>query len=555
MDTISPDTIITSHPPTPTSTTSATFTFFGEDIGGSGVAGFECALDGPSYAPCLSGYSISGLSDGSHTLLVHAIDNAGWIDASPASYTWVVDTTNPDTSITGVPSNPTASTSATFTFTGADPGGSGVAGFECDLDGTGFSACSTGQNFSGLSNGSHTFLVRSVDNAGNKDATPASFTWVVDTTTPDTIIDTTPASLTNSTSANFTFHGDDGSGTGVAGFECDMGSGYSTCTSPKGYTSLADGSHTFRVRAIDTLGNVDATPASYTWNVDTTAPTGVISSSATDPTHTSPIPVTITFSEPVCGFNSTTGVDLNVTNGTTSALTSGSNGSTIYTFNLTPGGQGLVSVYLMTGSVFDGDCVTPLNYNNSNSATFSITFDTVSPTVTIEQAVGQSDPTNATTINFTATFSDTVTGFTGSDVNLSASTTTGTLSAVVTGSGTTYNVAVSGMTADGAVISSIPAGAAQDAAGNPNTASTSTDNTVTYIAGPLNVTVNQATGQNDPTNSVPVNFTVVFSRPINTATFTSADVTLGGTAPGTMTAVITEIAPNDGTTFNIASVE
>ena len=130
----------------------------------------------------------------------------------------------------------------------------------------------------------------------------------------------------------------------------------------------------------------------------------------------------------------------------------------------------------------------------SNSATYSITYDTVSPTVTIEQAVGQGDPTNATTINFTATFSDTVTGFTGSDVDLSASTAPGTLSAVVTGSGTTYNVAVSGMTADGAVISSIPAGAAQDAAGNPNTASSSVDNSVSYISGPLNVTVNQATG-------------------------------------------------------------
>ena len=108
--------------------------------------------------------------------------------ATPGWWIPVIQTT----SITGNPSNPTASTSAAFTFTGADPGGSGVAGFECDLDGAGFSACSTGQNYSGLSNGSHTFQVRSVDNAGNKDATPASFTWVVDTTTPDTIIDSTP---------------------------------------------------------------------------------------------------------------------------------------------------------------------------------------------------------------------------------------------------------------------------------------------------------------------------------------------------------------------------
>ena len=52
---------------------------------------------------------------------------------------------------------------------------------------------------------------------------------------------------------------------------------------------------------------------------------------------------------------------------------------------------------------------------------------------------------------------------------------------MVTGSGTTYNVAVSGMTGDGTVIVSIPAGVALDAGGNLNTASTSTDNMVMYV--------------------------------------------------------------------------
>jgi hypothetical protein len=60
--------------------------------------------------------------------------------------------------------------------------------------------------------------------------------------------------------------------------------------------------------------------------------------------------------------------------------------------------------------------------------------------------------------------------------------TAGATTAVVTGSGTTYNVAVSGMTQSGTVTASIPAGAASDLAGNPSTASTSTDNTVTYNA-------------------------------------------------------------------------
>ena len=47
-------------------------------------------------------------------------------------------------------------------------------------------------------------------------------------------------------------------------------------------------------------------------------------------------------------------------------------------------------------------------------------------------------------------------------------------------SGATYNVAVSGMTGSGTVIATIAAGVAQNASAQPNSASTSTDNTVTY---------------------------------------------------------------------------
>jgi len=46
--------------------------------------------------------------------------------------------------------------------------------------------------------------------------------------------------------------------------------------------------------------------------------------------------------------------------------------------------------------------------------------------------------------------------------------------------GTTYNVAVSGMTKSGTVLASIAAGTAQDAHGVGNDASTSTDNSVTF---------------------------------------------------------------------------
>ena len=45
---------------------------------------------------------------------------------------------------------------------------------------------------------------------------------------------------------------------------------------------------------------------------------------------------------------------------------------------------------------------------------------------------------------------------------------------------TTYNVSVSGMSHDGPVTVTVPAGAAHDAAGNPNVPSTGANNTVTF---------------------------------------------------------------------------
>jgi hypothetical protein len=110
------------------------------------------------------------------------------------------------------------------------------------------------------------------------------------------------------------------------------------------------------------------------------------------------------------------------------------------------------------------------------------TPDTTAPTVTIEQASGQPDPTNSSPINFTVVFSEPVTGFDDSDVVLggTAGATTANVTESAPNDGTTYNVAVSGMTGGGTVTALIPADAAQDAANNGNTASTSTDNTVTY---------------------------------------------------------------------------
>ena len=103
---------------------------------------------------------------------------------------------------------------------------------------------------------------------------------------PDTAISSSPAPLTNSNAANFSFTSN------VAGstFECmlDTDFVFTVCSSPKSYTGVADGQRTFQVRAAAPFGDADPTPATYTWTVDTipprvsvdTGPSGVVMSTS-----------------------------------------------------------------------------------------------------------------------------------------------------------------------------------------------------------------------------------------------------------------------------------
>jgi Bacterial Ig-like domain len=93
-----------------------------------------------------------------------------------------------------------------------------------------------------------------------------------DTTPPNTNINTKPANPSNDASPTFTFSGtDDVTPSANLIFQCKLDGGdFAGCTSPKSYSNLSDGSHTFSVRAKDAAGNVDGSPDSYTWRVDTT---------------------------------------------------------------------------------------------------------------------------------------------------------------------------------------------------------------------------------------------------------------------------------------------
>ncbi len=123
-----------------------------------------------------------------------------------------------------------------------------------------------------------------------------------------------------------------------------------------------------------------------------------------------------------------------------------------------------------------------LSFTGAHTVNITNVTDETPPSVLLEQAAGQNDPTNVSPIHFTVVFSESITGFDGSDVILSgtAGATTAIVMQTAPNDGTTYNVAVSGMALEGTVIANINSGAATDSSGNANTASVSIDKTVTY---------------------------------------------------------------------------
>jgi hypothetical protein len=179
----------------------------------------------------------------------------------------------PDTQITGSPLAATPSTSATFTFSGNDdvtPAGSLT--FQCQLDVADtapWTACTSAASYSGLADGSHIFRVRAVDGSGNVDPQPAVYTWTVDQVAPETVIGNGPGATTTSTSATFTFVSPETGST----FTCSLDTApFTACVTGLTYTDLALGAHTFQVKATDAAGNVDGSPASYSWTINPGAP-------------------------------------------------------------------------------------------------------------------------------------------------------------------------------------------------------------------------------------------------------------------------------------------
>ena len=92
---------------------------------------------------------------------------------------------------------------------------------------------------------------------------------IVDTTPPETTIDSGPSGTTTDPTPTFMFSSSEPGST----FECRVdGGSFTPCTTPHTTARLADGPHTFQVRARDQAGNVDPVPAIRSFTVAPVTP-------------------------------------------------------------------------------------------------------------------------------------------------------------------------------------------------------------------------------------------------------------------------------------------
>ncbi|MBI5945646.1 MAG: ExeM/NucH family extracellular endonuclease [Chloroflexi bacterium] len=249
----------------------------------------------------------------------------------------------------------------------------------------------------------------------------------LDSVAPDIQIDSHPTDPSASGSADFSFSSPEA----LVTFECKLDNNiFSPCNSPINYSGLNDGAHSFQVRAKDAIGNVDATPASFIWTVESGAPI-VISNirGNASPTNTASVNFIVTFSEVVTGvdrydFSLTPTGD--ITNASIISV-SGIGSTRIITVN-TGTGSGTLQLNLIDNNTIKDMAKNPLGglglVNGDFTTGEAYVIDKVPPSVSSIVRMS-ADNTSAAYANFLVTFTKPVAGVDKFDFNV---ITTGTIS-------------------------------------------------------------------------------------------------------------------------------
>ncbi len=274
-------------------------------------------------------------------------------------------------------------------------------------------------------------------------------------------------------------------------------------------TPGGDGTVTIDIGAgacTDPAGNLNTAASSLNRTYDSTGPTVTLGSTAANPTNASPFPITITFNEQVTGFDSS---DLTVGNGTAGAM---SGGPLVYNCDITPAGEGAVTINLGAGA-----CTDLLGNLSSAASSLSRTYDLTGPTVTLSGT----SPTNASPFLITITFNEPLASgsFTAGDITVTG----GSAANLATTDDTVFTAEVT-PGGEGTVTIDIGAGVCADQAGNPNSAAAATLDVAYDITAP-GATLSST--EPEPTNTS-IQIIITFDEPIAGGTFTAGDITVSG---------------------------
>lgn len=291
----------------------------------------------------------------------------------------------------------------------------------------------------------------------------------------------------------------------------------------------------------DAAGNANVGPVQISRTFDSTGPVPVVTSTSPTPTNAAPIAITVTFDEPVLDVIAG---GLALTNASV-VRTGGDPGGTEFTYDLTPLSEGLFSVSVLPGAATD-----PVGNSSAASNTLNFTYDITAPTAVVATTVVS--PTDSA-IPFTVVFNEAVVGFGAVDLAV----TNGTV-ANFTGTSTSYAFDIFPGN-DGVVDVDLPAGVAQDAAGNANLAASLATDLVYDTVAPSVISVTRTGGS--LSNAATVDFAVEFSEAVSgvdAADFT-VDVTsiLTGTSVAGVVGVGAEylVSVNTGSGEGLLSID
>ena len=333
------------------------------------------------------------LQDGTYTVYAQQDGSAGTAYTSAVSFR--IRTAPPTTTITSGPQGTTSATSARFAFTSSEAG----SGFQCQLDGGSWTACTSPQPYSSLALGAHTFSVRATDPAGNVDPSPPVASWTIDTVAnvPVTLTSPTDGVVTNNSVPTFsgaasasdgdiTVEIDDSNGNPVELLDATAAAAWSVAASP----ALPDGSYTAFASQLGSDGVTTDYSATISLTVDTSPPAVTLTSGPAG---------TGNDNTPALGGGAGTapgdgGVTLDIYSGTTAT------GTPVQTIaaNLSASSWSATTAALADGTYTARAQQSDTAGNQGQSAKRTFTIDTTPPDTTISSAPPAS--TTATSASF-----------------------------------------------------------------------------------------------------------------------------------------------------------